>query len=82
MRLENAKLFIKTMKEDNTFRKQISEAANNEIFWELVKRENFNFDGRHLAGAMAECMTEGEIALYRAMNLMSPTTKAIATTNL
>jgi len=62
MGLESAKLFVKRMREDNMFREQVGDAADKEVFWDLVKNENFNFDERHLAGAMAACMTEMEDA--------------------
>ncbi len=63
MALESAKLFVAKMREDNFFRKQVSSVADKEAFWNLVKKENFNFDERDLAGAMAACMTEMEAAV-------------------
>ncbi len=53
------------MKEDNIFREQASCDPNNEAFWNLVKKENFNFDERDLVGAMAACMTEMEGAAIK-----------------
>lgn len=62
MGLPSAKLFVKRMKEDNSFRNKVSNVKNKESFWNLVNSEKFDFDERHLAGAMAACMTEMEEA--------------------
>ncbi len=62
MALESAKLFVTKMREDNGFRKQVSSVADKNAFWDLVKNENFNFDERDLAGAMAACMSDMEAA--------------------
>lgn len=62
MGFDSAKLFVKRMKEDNLFREQVSNTIDKEEFWNLVEKENFDFDERHLAGAMAACMTEMEDA--------------------
>ena len=58
MGLESAKEFVNRMKEDKVFRKQVGATTNKETFWALVKKENFNFDEHHLAGAIAACMAE------------------------
>ncbi len=60
MGLQSAKLFVKRMKEDNSFRDRISGVIDRKAFWDIVNREGFDFDERHLAGAMAACMTEME----------------------
>lgn len=62
MGLNSAKLFVKRMKEDKPFRNEVSNVAGKEAFWNLVDKENFDFDERHLAGAMAACMTDMEDA--------------------
>jgi predicted ribosomally synthesized peptide with nif11-like leader len=62
MGMNSAKLFVKRMREDNIFREQVSGVKDKEAFWNLVKKKNFDFDERHLAGAMAACMTEMENA--------------------
>ncbi len=63
MALESAKLFVARMRKDNSFRKQVSSVSDKEALWDLVRNENFNFDERDLAGAMAACMTEMEAAV-------------------
>ena len=60
MTLESAQLFVVKMREDNNFREKVSGVADRESLWDLVKNEDFDFDERDLAGAMAACMTEME----------------------
>lgn len=61
MGLNSAKSFVKKMKEDRLFRNQVIEVKDQSAFWELVTMENFDFDERHLACAMASCMMEMEM---------------------
>ena len=60
MGLNSAKLFVKKMKEDTRFRDKVCHVKSKEAFWDLIHPEKFDFDERHLAGAMAACMTEME----------------------
>ncbi|MBT3256989.1 MAG: Nif11-like leader peptide family natural product precursor [Deltaproteobacteria bacterium] len=60
MALESAQLFVVKMREDKNFRQKVSDVADRESLWDLVKNEGFDFDERDLAGAMAACMTEME----------------------
>lgn len=60
MAFESAQLFVLKMREDKIFRERVRGVADKESLWDLVKKEDFDFDERHLAGAMAACMTEME----------------------
>lgn len=60
MSLNDARIFVTKMKEDNGFRKKALEASSTEDLTSFLHSKGLRFDQRELVGAMAECMAQLE----------------------
>ncbi len=60
MSLNDARMFVAQMKEDQKFRKKVQGAGDPEDLSSFLHTESLQFDQRELVGAMAECMNQME----------------------
>lgn len=60
MSLNDARMFVAKMKDDQIFRKQVLDTAGPESLSAFLLAHDFDFDQRELTAAMAECMDQLE----------------------
>jgi predicted ribosomally synthesized peptide with nif11-like leader len=63
MTINNARRFVKKMRQDRNFRKKALATKESEDLLSFLQKEGLPFDQRELVEAMAECMEQLELQM-------------------